>query len=171
MAFLTTRVKGPDQDDWKKVTCMIRYLRGSLTLPLILRADSVPVPKWWVDGSHATHPNMHGHTGGCMSLGQGMSINTSTNKNLTLAAQLRLSWLLLMTSCQLSFGPTTFWKPKAMVIKTLSSIRTTKVQSCLKRTVASQAASGPNISIANSTSSLTASTAMNFLLHTVPWKR
>jgi hypothetical protein len=82
VAFLTTRVKASDEDDWKKLTRMIRYLRGSLELPLILRADSVPVPKWYVDGSHATHPNMRGHSGGCMSLGKGMPINTSTKQKI-----------------------------------------------------------------------------------------
>jgi hypothetical protein len=82
VAFLTTRVKGPDEDNWKKLIRMIRYLRGSVNLPLILRADSVPVPKWWVDGSHATHPNMRGHSGGCMSLGKGMPINTSTKQKI-----------------------------------------------------------------------------------------
>jgi hypothetical protein len=82
VAFLTTRVKASDEDDWKKLTRMIRYLRGSIELSLILRADSVPVPKWWVDGSHATHPNMRGHSGGCMSLGKGMPINTSTKQKI-----------------------------------------------------------------------------------------
>jgi hypothetical protein len=83
VAFITTRVKSSDEDDWKKLTRMIRYLRGSIELPLILRADSVPVPKWWVDGSHATHPNMRGHSGGCMSLGKGMPINTSTKQKIS----------------------------------------------------------------------------------------
>jgi len=82
VAFLTTRVKGPDGDDWKKLVRLIRYLRGSIDLPLILCADSVPIPKWWVDGSHATHPNMRGHSGGCMSLGKGMPINTSTKQKI-----------------------------------------------------------------------------------------
>ena len=44
VAFLTTRVKGPDQDDWKKLTRLIRYLRGSVHLSMVLSADSVPVP-------------------------------------------------------------------------------------------------------------------------------
>jgi hypothetical protein len=82
VAFLTTRVKGPDQDDWKKLVRMICYLRGTPDLPLILKSNSVPVPKWWVDGSHATHPNMRGHSGGCMSLGKGMPINTSTKQKI-----------------------------------------------------------------------------------------
>ena len=82
MAFLSTRVKGPDEDDWKKLVRMIRYLRGSIHLPLILSADSVSILKWWVDGSHATHPDMRGHSGGCLSLGKGMPINTSTKQKL-----------------------------------------------------------------------------------------
>jgi hypothetical protein len=82
VAFLTTRVKASDEDDWKKLTRMIRYLRGTIELPLTLRADSVPVPKWYVDGSHATHPNMRGHTGGCMTLGKGMPINSSTKQKI-----------------------------------------------------------------------------------------
>jgi hypothetical protein len=82
VAFLTTRVKGPDQDDWKKLTRLIRYLRGSVDLSMALSADSVPVPKWWVDGSHATHPDMRGQTGGCMSLGKGTLSNTSTKQKL-----------------------------------------------------------------------------------------
>jgi hypothetical protein len=66
----------------KKLIRMIQYLRGTVELPLILRSDSVPIPKWWVDGSHATHPNMRGHSGGCMTLGQGMPINTSTKQKI-----------------------------------------------------------------------------------------
>jgi hypothetical protein len=73
--------KGPD-NDWKKLVQMMRYLRGTTLIPLILRADSVPIPKWWVDGSHATHPNMLGHTCGCISLGDGMPINTSTKQKI-----------------------------------------------------------------------------------------
>jgi len=34
VAFLTTRVKGPAVDDWNKLLCLIRYLRGTMDLPL-----------------------------------------------------------------------------------------------------------------------------------------
>jgi hypothetical protein len=78
VAFLTARVKAPNEDDWKKLVQMIPYLRGTIKLRLTLRADSAATPKGWVDGSHATHMNMCGHSGGCMSLGKGMPINTST---------------------------------------------------------------------------------------------
>jgi hypothetical protein len=43
VAFLTTRVREPDEDDWKKLQRMIRYIRGTLTLPLILTADGTSV--------------------------------------------------------------------------------------------------------------------------------
>ena len=64
VAFLTTRVKGPDEDDWKKLTRLIRYLRGTTALVLTLSASSTTIPKWWVDGSHSIHPKMQGHMGG-----------------------------------------------------------------------------------------------------------
>ena len=63
---------------------MIHYLHGMEELPLILHADSATVVKWWVDGSHAIHPNMHGHSGGCMSLGMGMPIMGSSKQKLNM---------------------------------------------------------------------------------------
>ena len=37
--FLTTRVKGPDIDNWRKLCHMVEYLRITRDLPLILRAN------------------------------------------------------------------------------------------------------------------------------------
>ena len=39
VAFLTTRVLCPYDDDWTKLVRLIRYLRATLTLPLILSAN------------------------------------------------------------------------------------------------------------------------------------
>jgi hypothetical protein len=82
VAFLTTRVKKPDEDGWKKLQRMIRYMRGTLDLPLILRADGTSVIKWWADGSHGVHFDMRGHTGGMASLGKGALMSTSTRQKL-----------------------------------------------------------------------------------------
>ena len=82
VAFLTTRVKSPDEDDWKKLVRMIRYLKGTPNLALRLSANSTIVPKWWVDGAHGVHPNMRGHTGGCVSLGGGMAVSNSTKQKI-----------------------------------------------------------------------------------------
>ena len=36
VAFLTTRVKAPDEDDWSKLVSVMRYLKGMLLMPLTL---------------------------------------------------------------------------------------------------------------------------------------
>jgi hypothetical protein len=82
VAFLTTRVRGPDKDDWAKLAHMIKYLRGTKKLPLILSANGSGILKWWIDASFAVHPNMRGHTGGGLSLGRGFPIVTSTKQKL-----------------------------------------------------------------------------------------
>ena len=56
VAFLTTRVKGPDIDDWRKLRHVIEYLRVTRDLPLILGADGSGVLSWYVDASFARAP-------------------------------------------------------------------------------------------------------------------
>ncbi len=43
IAFLTTRVKGSDFDDWCKLCHLVGYLRSTHELPLILAADGTGV--------------------------------------------------------------------------------------------------------------------------------
>ena len=69
--FLTTRVWGPNKDDWKKLLRLMQYLRDTAEMPLTLCADSTNIFKWWVDGSYAVHPDIHSQTGGTMSMGKG----------------------------------------------------------------------------------------------------
>jgi hypothetical protein len=78
IAFLTTRVRAPDKDDWNKLVHFMRYIRGTHTMPLILSANGSGILKWWVDASFAVHPNMRGHSGGGLSLGRGFPIVSST---------------------------------------------------------------------------------------------
>ena len=79
VAFLTTQVKGPDTNDYKKLAHMIRYcLCGVLNLALMLEADNMHIIKWWVDVSFAVHSDMKSHMGGTMSLGKGSAHSTST---------------------------------------------------------------------------------------------
>jgi hypothetical protein len=82
ISYLTTRVREPDRDDWTKLAHMVKYLRGPTDLPLILSANCSGVLKWWVDGSFGVHPNMRGHTGGGLSMGQGFPIVSSTKQKL-----------------------------------------------------------------------------------------
>ena len=63
-------VRNSDEDDWKKLRRLIRYLKRTIKLPLIMQADGVNVIKWWVDASYAAHNNMQEHTGRAMSMGK-----------------------------------------------------------------------------------------------------
>jgi hypothetical protein len=58
IAFLTTRVRELDKDDWMKLTHLMKYVRGTRQLPLILSAARSGILKWWIDRSFAVHPNM-----------------------------------------------------------------------------------------------------------------
>jgi hypothetical protein len=82
VSFLTTRVKEPDEDDWSKLKRLLKYIRGTIYMPLILRVDNLNVIKWWVDASYATHGDCRGHTGVMMSLGRGAIIGMSKKQKL-----------------------------------------------------------------------------------------
>ena len=77
VAFLTTRVKSPDEDNWGKVKRVFGYLKGTLHMPLVLSADSLTLSRWWVDADYAVHSDCKGHTGAGMSFGQGMAVSYS----------------------------------------------------------------------------------------------
>jgi hypothetical protein len=80
MAFLTTRVKEPDADDWRKLRHLINYLKSTRDLPLVLGSLNTGVLQWHVDASFATHPNMRGHTEGVLNMGTGCPLVTSTKQ-------------------------------------------------------------------------------------------
>jgi hypothetical protein len=82
IAFLTTRVRDPDVQDWCKLRHLIEYLRSTIGLPLILGATNGGVLHWYVDASFAVHQNMRGHTGGALTLGQGFPITSSSKQKL-----------------------------------------------------------------------------------------
>ncbi len=82
IAFLTTRVRAPDVDDWRKLSHLMEYLRVDRLRPLILSADGSGVLMWYVNASFAVHPNMHSHTGGVFTMGRGFPINISTKQKL-----------------------------------------------------------------------------------------
>ena len=77
VAFLSTRVSRPDEDDYKKLGRCVRYLRKFPKLCLTLEADDLRIIKWWVDASFAVHRDKKSHTGGTMSLGRGSVYSTS----------------------------------------------------------------------------------------------
>jgi len=82
VSFLCTRLHDPDEDDYKKLSRVIKYLRGTTDLTLTLQAEKDGVIQWWVDASYAVHPEMKGHTRGTLSLGKGSIYSTSSKQTL-----------------------------------------------------------------------------------------
>ena len=69
-------------DDYKKLSRVIRYLRGTRELHLILSAVSLNEIYWSIDGSYGSHTDMRGHTGACCTLGKGAVYTASTKQKL-----------------------------------------------------------------------------------------
>ena len=79
VAFLTTRVKSPDEDDWGKLKRVLKYLNGTKHLKLTLSVENLGVLKWYVDGSHNVHWDCKGHGGAVFTMGKG-SVSSYSRK-------------------------------------------------------------------------------------------
>jgi Reverse transcriptase (RNA-dependent DNA polymerase)/Zinc knuckle len=82
ISFLCTRVKAPDEDDYKKLARVMRYLRGTVEMVRTLESDGLNIVKWWADASFAVHADFKSHTGGAMSLGKGVVYGMSTRQRI-----------------------------------------------------------------------------------------
>jgi hypothetical protein len=72
MAFLMTRVKNPDEDDWGKLKRVLKYLNGTRDMKLTISVNDLGLLKWYVDGSHNVHWDCKGHGGAMFTLGEGV---------------------------------------------------------------------------------------------------
>jgi len=79
--FLCTRVKAPDEHDWKKLAHMMKYLQTTAYLPMILSADGKGTTIY-MDGAHAAHSDMKGHAGVYATEGKGAIYSASTKLKL-----------------------------------------------------------------------------------------
>jgi hypothetical protein len=82
VSFLNSRLLQPDEDDYKKLTRVVRYLDTTVDMPLVLAADDSGQIRWWIDSSFAVHEDMKSHTGGTMSMGKGSIYSTSAKQKL-----------------------------------------------------------------------------------------
>ena len=49
ISFLSTRVREPDTDNYKKLIRLMKYLKGTKDIPLTLEANNSGCIQWWVD--------------------------------------------------------------------------------------------------------------------------
>ena len=82
VAYLCTRVKSPNQSDYRKLTRVIKYLRSTMFIPLVLGWDGTGQLTWSVDASFAVHKDMRSHTGAVLSLGQGALVSMSLKQKI-----------------------------------------------------------------------------------------
>ena len=82
VAFLTTRVKKIDEDNWFKLRRVLKYFKGNISLKLTLKADELSIIKWYVDESYAIHDDCKGHTRAMMSMGGGDGTSFSWKHNM-----------------------------------------------------------------------------------------
>jgi hypothetical protein len=75
-------VRQPNEDDWRKLKQLIKYINGTRKDKIILSVDDLHVIKWYVDAAFAVHPDFKSHTGGNMTYGQGAPISMSRKQKL-----------------------------------------------------------------------------------------
>ena len=82
LSFLRTIVRGSDTDDYKKIARVMKYIQGTIGLPLIFSIDKSENIKWYVDASFLLHKDMRSHTGGFMNMRTGGSYVQSSKQKL-----------------------------------------------------------------------------------------
>lgn len=82
IAYLSTRVRQPNQDDWSKLCRMSKYLQQTVNDKLTLQADDLNKMRWYVDASFATHPDFKSHTGATMTMGKGAITSISRKQGM-----------------------------------------------------------------------------------------
>ena len=81
ISFLAMRVREPNNEYWAKLVHLMKYIRGTRNLPLILSANGSVILKIVYYGSFAVHPNMIGHPGGALLMVTGFPIVSSIKQN------------------------------------------------------------------------------------------
>jgi len=59
---LCTRVRGPNQHDWKKLAHLMMYIQATIHLPMVIKTEG-KATTIYLDGAHAVHSDMAGHGG------------------------------------------------------------------------------------------------------------
>ena len=82
VAFLTTRVKEPTEEDWYKLIWMLRFLERTQEDILTITPETLNIVRFSVDASFAVHPDMRSHSGMSMSMGKGSILNSSKKQKI-----------------------------------------------------------------------------------------
>jgi hypothetical protein len=82
IAYLCTRVQSPNEGDWMKLIRLMKYLNGTISKILRIKADDISIVKWYVDASFAVHDDYKSQTGAVMIMGEGSVQNISRKQKM-----------------------------------------------------------------------------------------
>ena len=80
IVFLSTRVREPTEQDWKKLLRLMNFLKTTKDDVLTLEADDHQSNEYWIDAAFAVHPDYKSHTGAMQSLGKGAISSISSKQ-------------------------------------------------------------------------------------------
>jgi hypothetical protein len=112
VSFLTTRVKSPDEDDWKKLLRVLSYLKHTNDLTLTITCKKLENLTWYIDGSYATHEDMRGQNGATLMIGD-TTVLTRSNKQKVNTRSSTESELIAIDDAL----PTVQWAKKFMFVQ------------------------------------------------------
>jgi hypothetical protein len=84
VAFLTTSVKEPDEDNCGKLKRVLKILNRTTYLKLKLSVENLGMLKYYVDGSHNVHADCRGHGGAVFMKGKRATTSYSRKVNLNM---------------------------------------------------------------------------------------
>ena len=81
VAFLATRVTRCTEDDWEKLTRLLRYVNGTKERGIVLRAgkDGIIV-RVYIDAAYGVHADGKSHTGSCIVVGGTGAVHCKSGK-------------------------------------------------------------------------------------------
>jgi hypothetical protein len=81
LAFLATRVSRCTENDWKKLTRLLRYLNGSKELGILLRLGKHGIiVRLHIDATHGVHADGKSHTRSCIVIGTTGAVRSKSAK-------------------------------------------------------------------------------------------
>ena len=80
VAFLSSRVREPNQGDWLKLVRLLGFLKKTREDVLTLEADDTQSLYWMIDASFGVHSEFKSHTGAIFTMGKGAVISDSTKQ-------------------------------------------------------------------------------------------
>jgi len=98
VTFLSTRVLIPDEDDFKKLMRILRYLNGTKTMGLTLTPGESVMPALYVDASFATHADYKSQTGMTLVMGKGCLLARSVKQKVNTKSSAEAEFVALSDS-------------------------------------------------------------------------